>query len=124
MRAVTVESPGELARLEAIAARRGRRTPVLLRMAVGVGSPPEPVRIVGDAGAGKFGMVDIRAVRPLPRTIALAMARVAGGLLFGISPHDPSTYVALAAVLIVPAVAAAYVPARRASRLDPLAALR
>jgi diaminopimelate decarboxylase len=56
LRAVTVESPGELARLEAISAQRGRRTPVLLRMALGVGSPPEAVRIVGDAGAGKFGM--------------------------------------------------------------------
>ena len=56
VRAVTVESPGELARLEAIAAGRGCRVPVLLRMAVGVGSPPEQVRIVGDAGAGKFGM--------------------------------------------------------------------
>ena len=56
LRAVTVESPGELARLEAISAARGRRTPVLLRMALGVGSPPEAVRIVGDAGAGKFGM--------------------------------------------------------------------
>jgi diaminopimelate decarboxylase len=56
VRAVTVESPGELARLEAISAARGRRTPVLLRMALGVGSPPEAVRIVGDAGAGKFGM--------------------------------------------------------------------
>ena len=56
LRAVTVESPGELARLEAISAQRGRRTPVLLRMALGVGSPREAVRIVGDAGAGKFGM--------------------------------------------------------------------
>jgi diaminopimelate decarboxylase len=56
LRAVTVESPGELARLEAISAARGRRTPVLLRMALGVGSRHEAVRIVGDAGAGKFGM--------------------------------------------------------------------
>ena len=56
LRAVTVESPGELERLEAISAGRGRRTPVLLRMASGVGSPAEAVRLVGDAGAGKFGM--------------------------------------------------------------------
>ena len=56
LRAVTVESPGELARLEAIAATCGRRTPVLLRMALDVAAPSETVRIVGDAGAGKFGM--------------------------------------------------------------------
>jgi ABC-type antimicrobial peptide transport system permease subunit len=52
------------------------------------------------------------------------MVRVAGGLLFGISPHDPSTYATLATAQIVLAVAAAYVPARRASRLNPLTALR
>lgn len=56
LRAVTVESPGELARLETIAARWGWRVPVLLRMASGVASPAEAIRIVGDAGAGKFGM--------------------------------------------------------------------
>jgi len=39
-------------------------------------------------------------------------------------PHDPVTYAALAALLMVMAVAAAYVPARRATGLKPLDALR
>ena len=56
IRAVTVESPGELARLEAIAARVGRRVPVLLRAAVTEDARLERVRLVGDDGAGKFGM--------------------------------------------------------------------
>jgi len=56
MRAVTVESPGELARLEAISAGLGRRTPILLRAAVGPATRLERVRLVGDDGAGKFGM--------------------------------------------------------------------
>lgn len=56
VRAITVESPGELARLEEVARQRQRRVPVLLRLAVGADAPSEARRIVGDAGLGKFGM--------------------------------------------------------------------
>lgn len=56
IRAVTVESPGELARLERIAAGLGRVQPVLLRAAVSEHARLERVRLVGDDGAGKFGM--------------------------------------------------------------------
>jgi diaminopimelate decarboxylase len=56
IRAITVESPGELGRLEAIAASAGRRQPVLLRSAVSEDARLERVRLVGDDGAGKFGM--------------------------------------------------------------------
>jgi len=56
VRAVTVESPGELARLEAIAATVGRRQPIMLRAAVSADRRLERVRLVGDEGAGKFGM--------------------------------------------------------------------
>ena len=63
VRAVTVESPGELARLEAIAAACRARVPVLLRASVPEASRLERVRLVGDDGAGKFGMddADLRA---------------------------------------------------------------
>ena len=56
VRAITVESPGELARLDAIAAAARRRQPVMLRAAVSEGDRLERVRLVGDDGAGKFGM--------------------------------------------------------------------
>jgi diaminopimelate decarboxylase len=56
IRAVTVESKGELGRLERIAADIGRRQPVMLRAAVGEVARLERVRLVGDDGAGKFGM--------------------------------------------------------------------
>jgi diaminopimelate decarboxylase len=56
IRAVTVESPGELIRLEAIAAAAGRVQPVMLRAAVAEEVRLERVRLVGDDGAGKFGM--------------------------------------------------------------------
>jgi diaminopimelate decarboxylase len=56
VRAITVESPGELDRLEGIAARLRRRVPILLRVALATRERPERIRLVGDDGAGKFGM--------------------------------------------------------------------
>jgi diaminopimelate decarboxylase len=56
VRAVTVESRSELERLEAIARTVGRRVPVLVRAGVGEAARLERVRLVGDDGAGKFGM--------------------------------------------------------------------
>jgi diaminopimelate decarboxylase len=56
IRAVTVESRGELERLEAIARTADRRVPVLVRAGVGEAARLERVRLVGDDGAGKFGM--------------------------------------------------------------------
>lgn len=49
---------------------------------------------------------------------------MAGGLLFGVTAHDPLTYTALAVLLVVMAGIAAYLPARRATALQPLDALR
>jgi putative ABC transport system permease protein len=56
--------------------------------------------------------------------VALAVTRVMSALLFGVSPIDPVTYVAVAASLATVALLATYLPARRASRTDPIIALR
>jgi putative ABC transport system permease protein len=55
---------------------------------------------------------------------ALAAARSARALLFGLTPHDPLTLATAAAALAAVAALASYVPARRASRLEPTEALR
>ena len=56
VRVLTVESVGEIRRLARIAGGLGRRQPVLLRAAVSEAARLERVRLVGDDGAGKFGM--------------------------------------------------------------------
>jgi putative ABC transport system permease protein len=55
---------------------------------------------------------------------ALAGARVLTSQLFEIRPSDPVTLVSVAALLLLTAAAAAYIPARRATRIDPARALR
>jgi ABC-type antimicrobial peptide transport system permease subunit len=55
---------------------------------------------------------------------ALVAARSLRTLVFGVATTDMVTYVAVAAILTVVALAASYIPARRASRVDPLIALR
>jgi len=55
---------------------------------------------------------------------ALALSRAIAGLLFELSPTDPVTLVAVAVLLTAVALLASYLPARRATRVDPLIALR
>jgi ABC-type antimicrobial peptide transport system permease subunit len=55
---------------------------------------------------------------------ALILARVIASLLFRLEPADPLTFLITVAVLLVVAILAGYVPALRASRVDPMSALR
>ncbi len=56
--------------------------------------------------------------------LALGLTRLMVGLLFGVSPVDPLTFLAVAAALIGVALVASYLPARRAAAVDPMSALR
>jgi len=55
---------------------------------------------------------------------ALALTRLIRGLLFGVSSFDPTTFAAMACILIAVTLLACVVPAKRAIRVDPLVALR
>ena len=56
--------------------------------------------------------------------VSLGAARLLSTMVFGVTAHDPLTFVTVAGVLGAVAVAASIVPARRATRIDPLKALR
>lgn len=95
-----------------------RRREIALRMALGA-SPERVARSVVmesltlAAVGGAIGLIG-----------AAAIGRVAGTLLFGVTPQDPVTLGAAVAVLLLVVVAASWLPARRASLVDPSRAMR
>jgi ABC-type antimicrobial peptide transport system permease subunit len=87
-------------------------------MALGASASGLQARIIAQTlGLASAGMV-IGAVA------SLALARALGGLLFGVTATDPLTFLGMPVVLALVAATAGYLPARRASRIDPSIALR
>jgi predicted permease len=97
----------------------GERMPEFgLRMALGA----SPAGLLG-AVIGR-GLALVAAGLIVGLAGALALSHLIAAFLFGVAPTDPATYAAVAAVLLLTAAIASYLPARRAMRVDPALALR
>ncbi len=72
----------------------------------------------------RHGLVLAGAGLALGLALTFGLTRLLSALLFGVSPQDPLTHCLVAAGLLVLALVASYVPARRAARVDPVVALR
>ncbi|HWZ85449.1 MAG TPA: ABC transporter permease [Thermoanaerobaculia bacterium] len=99
-----------------VVSRRARE--IGLRMALGA-HPRDVVRLV----VGQ-GMAMALAGAAAGLAAAFLARRLMSGVLYGVGPSDPLTYGVVAALLLAIGLAASYLPARRAARLDPMAALR
>ncbi|MBI3263813.1 MAG: ABC transporter permease [Acidobacteria bacterium] len=89
-----------------------------IRMALGAGRTEVMSLVLGQS----LALVAIGLA--IGVTSAALLARLVGNLLFGVQPTDPATLVTTSAIMTLVAATATFVPARRASRLDPLVALR
>jgi len=89
-----------------------------VRMALGARAG-DVVRLVA-----RQGLVMVAVGLGAGGALALIMTRMLRGLLFGVAPSDPLTLVGVVALLVVVAIAAAVLPVSRATRVDPMIALR
>jgi ABC-type antimicrobial peptide transport system permease subunit len=97
----------------------GRRTREIgIRMALGA----QRTQILGMVTRQGLTLTGVGLVAGL--ALALATSRFASSLLYGISPRDGVTFVAVPLLLGLVGLVASFVPARRAAKLDPMKALR
>jgi len=95
-----------------------RRSEIGVRMALGAGRRQVVALVLRDAA----WMVLIGGV--LGTGLALVAGRSAGSMLFGLKPYDPGVLILALGLLAAVAAAASWLPARRAAKIDPMAALR
>jgi putative ABC transport system permease protein len=95
-----------------------RRREFGVRMALGA----DPASLIRLVMAGGLGLTAAGLAGGLGG--ALGLGRLLRSLLYGVSPGDPAALAVVAAIMVAVALAATYLPARRASRVDPVAALK
>src|SRR5690606_1881986 len=102
--------------LSYVVARRTKE--IGIRMALGAAE--RDVRRMVVAPGGRVALLGV----VIGVLVALAVTRYMESLLFGVEPLDPASFAGMSAVLVAVALAASYLPARRAARVDPAVSLR
>ena len=97
---------------------RQRTNEIGIRMALGARSEDVVRQVVRQAGVLILIGIAIGLAGALVATRALS------SVLYKVQPHDPQTYVAIVMILVAAALLASYLPARRASSIDPSITLR
>jgi len=95
-----------------------RRAEMGIRMALGASRGQVTGQVLGE------GIRTAMVGAAIGVAIALATTRFLRAMVVGVSPTDPVTLVTVALALLLVALAASYVPARRASSIDPVRAIR
>jgi putative ABC transport system permease protein len=95
-----------------------RRTELGIRMALGATARSVKLLVLGQ------GMIPVAAGVAIGVGGALALTRFMETLLFGVTPTDPATFISVSVLLAAIAAIASYIPARRATRVDPMTVLR
>jgi ABC-type antimicrobial peptide transport system permease subunit len=95
-----------------------RRTEIGIRIAVGAGSVDVIRLVLGQSIAVTLAGIALGVAG------AAAVTRYLEGLLFGLTPLDPATFVGVSTFFLVVSMVAAFIPALRATRVDPVVTLR
>ncbi len=95
-----------------------RTTELGIRLALGASARSVGLLVLGQ------GLLQVLASVGLGLVLALALTRFLESLLFGVTATDPATFAAVALLLVGVAAVASWLPARRATRVDPMTVLR
>jgi putative ABC transport system permease protein len=95
-----------------------RRTEIAIRMALGA----QRSQVIGMVLRRGLALTAIGIAVGV--ALAAAVTRYIEGLLFGVTPVDPATFLGVSVIFVAVAGLASYMPARRASKIDPMSALR
>ena len=95
-----------------------RTNEIGIRMALGANGRDVMTMVMREAAVPLMGGLAVGTL------LALVAARIAGSMLFGLRPEDPVVFTVAVATLAAVALVASYIPARRATKVDPMVALR